>query len=320
MTTLNIAVIGAGQLGSRHLQGVKKAQIPMIIYVLDESEKSLAVCRQRYDEIAENKLVEQVFFTTQWTTLPDHIDLAVVATGSKPRCAIIHELVEKHHCRQLILEKFLFPKMNQYDEISELFRQNNVQAWVNCSRRYFDCYHKLKQLLLNDGPINFVMKGKNWGLCCNSIHFIDLFAYLCGTTQIKFDCSGIDSQIYESKRPGYIEMSGTIKGTADNDSTLQLSSYVEYDGMNKLMIQSQKHSVEIFEAKNKMIVDGVEQEMNISYQSDLTGRYISDLFNNHTLPLASYEESAYLHQLILPCFQELYNKNTGTQSDLCPIT
>jgi hypothetical protein len=320
MTTTNIAIIGAGQLGSRHLQGLKKAQVPMNIYVLDASKEALAICEQRYNEIAKNELVEHILFTTQWESLPDSIDIAIVATGSKPRCAIIYELVKNYHCHQLILEKFLFPTMNQYDEISKLFRQNKVQAWVNCSRRYFDGYHILRQLLINDGPIHLVMKGKNWGLCCNSIHFIDLFAYLSGAKQIDFDCSGIDSEIYESKRSGYIEMTGTIKGIADNGSTLQLSSYAEYESNVSLTMKSQHHDVKIFEGQNKMVVDGIEHEMNMTFQSNLTGKYIEDLLCNKTLPLATYEESANLHLQVLPHFQEIYNKITGTQSDLCPIT
>ena len=320
MTETTIAVIGAGQLGSRHLQGLKKAQIQMNIHVLDASEESLSVCRQRYNDIPDNELVKKIQFTTQWESLPDVIDIAIVATGSTPRCSIIHELVEKHHCRRLILEKFLFPKMSQYDEIASLFQEHDVKAWVNCSRRYFTVYQDLRDLLIQDGPIDFLMKGKNWGLCCNSIHFIDLFAYLTGEKNIHFDCSGIDPHINESKRPGYIEMTGTIKGKSDNGSTLQLGSYSDFEGGTTFSIESKHHKVEIFEGQNKIVVDGSEQAMNLSYQSDLTGKYIEDLVNKHQLVLATFTESANLHQQILPYFLDIYNKITGLQSDLCPIT
>lgn len=320
MPITNIAIIGAGQLGSRHLQGLKKAKIPMNIYVLDASTDSLKTGEQRYQEIADNDLIGKIVFTTQWNEMPESIDLAIVATSSKPRCAIIHELVEKHHCHMLILEKFLFPKMSDYDEITTLFRKNNVQAWVNCSRRFFACYQKLKELLANDGPLTFVIEGKNWGLCCNSIHMIDLFAFLSGAKHINFDCSGIDSTLYESKRSGYIEMTGTIKGVADNGSYAQISSFAETDGQGKLTISSKHHKVEIYEGLNKMTKDGIEEPMNMSYQSDLTGKYVEELLTTHSLPLASYEESANLHQQILPHFLHIYNQLKGIDSDLCPIT
>lgn len=320
MTTTNIAIIGAGQLGSRHLQGLKKASVPMNIYVLDASTESLEICEQRYKEIADNNLIEKIVFTTQWDEIPASIDIAIVATGSKPRCAIIHELVEKHQCHMLILEKFLFPKMSDYDDISRLFQNNEVRAWVNCNRRYFACYQKLREVLVNDGPITFIMEGENWGLCCNSIHQIDLFAFLSGTKKISFDCSGIDHILYESKRAGYIEMTGTIKGIAENGSSLQISSFAEFDGTGKLSIKSQHHYVEIFEGLNKMYIDGMEEPMNMSYQSNLTDKYVEDLLSTHSLPLASYEESANLHQQILPLLLQIYNKLKGIDSNLCPIT
>lgn len=320
MTPQNIAIIGAGQLGSRHLQGLKKAQIPMNIYVLDESQEALKICEQRYKEIADNNLIEKIDFTSIWDRIPLTIDIAIVATGSKPRCKIIHELVEKHHCRALILEKFLFPTMHDYNDITELFLKYKIQAWVNCCRRYFSCYQKIRELLINDGPIHFLLEGKNWGLCCNSIHQIDIFSFICGEKHISFESSGIDKIIYESKRPGYIEMTGTIKGITDKGSTLSLSSYSEYTGPNKLLIQSQNHNIEIYEGVNKMIIDGKEELMDIRYQSDLTGKYIEDIIFTHSLPLTSYEESAMLHQQILPHFIDIYNNITGTHHDMCPIT
>ena len=59
----NIAIIGAGQLGSRHLQGLKKAQAPMNIYVLDANNDSLKICEQRYNEIADNNLIGEIIFS-----------------------------------------------------------------------------------------------------------------------------------------------------------------------------------------------------------------------------------------------------------------
>ena len=46
-----ILLIGAGQLGSRHLQGLLKFQKKQFIYVLDRSEDSLTVAKKRAAEI-----------------------------------------------------------------------------------------------------------------------------------------------------------------------------------------------------------------------------------------------------------------------------
>lgn len=320
MQILNIALIGAGQLGSRHLQGLKKAQVQMNIYVVDACEESLKISELRYNEVEDNPLIQQIVFTTKMEELPQHIDLAVIATSSKPRAAIIRSLVEQHQCKQFILEKVLFPKLSEYDEISQLFIDNGVRAWVNCARRYFDFYQKLRAILINDGPIDFKIEGKNWGLCCNSIHMIDLFAYLSGETQIQFDCGEIDPKIYESKRSGYIEMTGTIRGTTSQGSRLQISSYEEYEGELHITLQSQSHQAEIFEGRKTMMIDGEQETLLIPFQSEMTGKYVEELTRTQQLPLATFEESVLLHKQILPHFIHIYNKIKGVQSDLCPIT
>ena len=54
----NIAIIGAGQLGSRHLQGLKLAKLPIKIQVVDSSAESLAVAKSRYEEVVTNHKVQ----------------------------------------------------------------------------------------------------------------------------------------------------------------------------------------------------------------------------------------------------------------------
>lgn len=45
-----IAVIGAGQLGSRHLQGLKLSKLKSDIWVVDNNSNSLQIAQQRYEE------------------------------------------------------------------------------------------------------------------------------------------------------------------------------------------------------------------------------------------------------------------------------
>ena len=57
-----VAVIGAGQLGSRHLQGLKVASSPMEITVMDSNEDSLKIAKERYDAVSSigEKVVKYV--------------------------------------------------------------------------------------------------------------------------------------------------------------------------------------------------------------------------------------------------------------------
>lgn len=48
----NIIIIGAGQLGSRHLQGVLKSTYALNVTVVDPSEESLNTARERAEKIS----------------------------------------------------------------------------------------------------------------------------------------------------------------------------------------------------------------------------------------------------------------------------
>lgn len=54
MFMYHIAIIGAGQLGSRHLQGLKRAQIPMKIQVVNNALQALEVAEERYEQVDPN--------------------------------------------------------------------------------------------------------------------------------------------------------------------------------------------------------------------------------------------------------------------------
>ena len=46
-----VLLVGAGQLGSRYLQGLAKVSIPLEIHVLDISESSLRIAEARWNEV-----------------------------------------------------------------------------------------------------------------------------------------------------------------------------------------------------------------------------------------------------------------------------
>ena len=50
----NNLVVGAGQIGSRHLQAILKLDIKQTIYILDPSTNSLEISKERANEIPNN--------------------------------------------------------------------------------------------------------------------------------------------------------------------------------------------------------------------------------------------------------------------------
>ena len=46
-----IVLIGAGQLGSRHLQGLAKCKLPISIEVVEKSNSAINTAKERFEEI-----------------------------------------------------------------------------------------------------------------------------------------------------------------------------------------------------------------------------------------------------------------------------
>ena len=79
-----ILISGAGQIGSRHLQGLMKLNFPSKIYVVDPSIKSLALSESRLKEVKNIAPFIDVSFFSELPKL-GKIDLAIIATTSDIR-------------------------------------------------------------------------------------------------------------------------------------------------------------------------------------------------------------------------------------------
>lgn len=321
----NIAIIGAGQLGSRHLQGLKTANIEMSISIVDNNTKSLETAKERYEEVETNPLIHNVNYLANINELPMSLNLVIIATSSFPRAAITETLLKTKKIKNIVFEKFLFPRISNYEYISQLLIEYNVNAWVNCPRRMFPCYEEIKYLLKDTQDIHFSVIGGNWGLGCNSIHFIDVFSWIIGETDYTLDLSLLDQTIQESKRNGYIEFTGTMNGQYNSGKRFILTSNANDSSPTVFSIKTNDYDIIIEESKGKYSIvhkNGQIKEhcMNLLYQSQLTGVLAEEILEKGNCVLTGFPESSVLHVNFLNPILEFYNIITKLNTDICPIT
>lgn len=314
-----VVVIGAGQLGSRHLQGLKVAASPLTITVVDSSQESLKVAKGRYEAVPAIGEKEAVF-TDNTNQLPSTIDLVVVATSSKPRASIVKSLLNHSAVKNLILEKVLFPKLEDYDEIESLLRTKGVKCWVNCPRRMFGSYQEIKKNLTCSEPINMEYIGKEWGLCCNAMHFIDVFMYLTGEESYILDTNEIEPEIVESKRNGYVEMNGTLSIKTLKGNTLKLTSSKSLQGTPFVDIKNGLNYIALDEIQGELTIEGKTAKVATPFQSQMTGLVADMIFSTGYCPLTCYGESAKYHRVFIKEMLSKYNAILNKVSDNLPIT
>lgn len=314
-----VSIIGCGQLGSRHLQGLKTAQTELDIWVMDTNEESLRLARDRYETI-QSTTTKQIHYVERIEDLPSEIDLVINASSSRPRAEIIKSLLKHKTIKYLILEKFLFTKLSEYDEIAHLLSEKGVKCWVNCPRRMWDSYREIKKVINNAKPVSLEKRGMNWGMCCNSVHYIDIWMYLSNTDKYDIDLHEVEPIVYNSKRNGYIELFGCEHFNTAKGDTLTLGSYHDFEGDNFIAIQNGDNEIILDEQTGVWILHGERHEARTPYQSSLSGILADSILHNGECSLTPYAISANYHKPYLKEVMNFVNKIKGQNSDSCPIT
>lgn len=313
-----ILIAGAGQLGSRHLQGVKTSKYELDIWVYDLSDESLKVAEERYNQVDSNN--KSVHFVNTLEVVPSEIDVVIVASSSKPRAAIVSAILASKAVKYMVLEKFLFPRLSEYEEIGSLIKQKQVKTWVNCPRRMWKGYEIIKQMIDKSKPIECLYEGGEWGMCCNTIHFVDAFMYLNGMNHFSVNLNGLIQEVVDSKRAGYVEVHGTEVFTTANGSVLKLTSLPDYKGESHLVIRNGNTAIEYNEGKGLITFNGERITVSVHYQSGLSGILVDELIETGMCRLASYDQSASYHIAYLSEITPFINRIKGWKSDSCPIT
>ena len=321
-----IILIGAGQLGSRHLQGLAKSGIEISIEIVEPFDKSREVAQQRYEEIETNSKVKSIAFFESIDELSDEIDIAIIATNADVRSKIIKELFSKKKVKNLILEKVLFQTVEEYHKVEKLLEETSTKCWVNHPRRMFPFYQALKNEIKDSGQISYMVQGGAWGLGCNGLHFIDHLAFLSDDTELKIDNDFLHPHIYESKRANHIEFNGLLKGRIGNHifslysdkepvptsitiTTDTLTAFIdEVNGYTRIARKSNDWKWE--ESTQKIVY----------FQSELTNVVIEDIIATGNCALPTYDEAMKLHIPFLQALLTHMKSVDGQIYTLCPIT
>ena len=319
-------IIGAGELGSRHLQGLLKFDKKQIIYVLDTSKSSLNIAKERASEIEFEHTIKYI---TDWDNIPSELDLVIVATGASVRSKVVTKLLTICNVKNLVLEKILFQDVESYSGIRELITNTNTATLVNHPRRMFKHYKEIKNVITeSDENVSFQVFGGNWDLACNALHFIDLFSFLSQSEVKSIDFEGIDNNIIKSKRLNCIEFTGTLKGVLKNGNDFNICSLEgDYEDItisvltksNRWIIQEGSAQKIIHLSKENNFNENITPFIN-EFQSNLTTRIINDLLVEGKTTLPSYDDACSSHIPFIKGALIRYSEITGINTNICPIT
>jgi predicted dehydrogenase len=325
----NYLLVGAGQLGTRHLQAlVGNAHQPTTIQVVDPFEASLVMARERAEAVENSDGYVELSYLRKLEHVLPIIDFSVISTNANCRLDVIEQLLTKSSVRYLLLEKVLFQSADQLNQALDLIERVGTDAYVNCPRRMYPIYRELREHLKDAKRVVLTVEGDDWGLACNAIHFIDLWAFLTGCTDYEVDVSALGSTILDSKRAGYKEVTGILRGYAAGHAFHLNSRALDSADKKplKVRIETEQLAIDVLESKGICrIVDlakhsELEQSFSIPYQSQLTHLVADSLLQHGRCELTPFKESAALHKPLLKALLAFFNEYDDVVRDHCPIT
>jgi hypothetical protein len=318
-----ILIIGAGQLGSRHLQGVMSSENHIDITVIDPSNESLNNARKCEKEAVFGNEKSTVSYLNGIPKSQEEYYVGIIATTAGVRAKVTQELLENNQVKHIIFEKVLFQKQDEYQTVSGLLAKYNTQGWVNCPRRIYPTYQNIKELLSDEVEIEMEVVGNSWGLACNSVHFIDLYAYLATVNEFSISTKGLDRQLLKSKRNGFYEVTGKLQGITEKGrfelicgEGEQVNCTVNLKTPNLDIHINEIEGFYTYKRAGKTI-----KEKHIGlYQSQLSGLNVDELILSNSSSLTSFKESCAIHLPFIKSIQEHFESSLGEKLTACPIT
>ena len=291
MKNKKILIIGLGKIGSNHLKAIERFKKKIEIYVL---EKKLN------DENFLNKKINLIKNLNNNHTY----DLVIISTNSTERFSLFLELVKKNNVKNIIFEKFVFFKKEQFMKTFEVLKKKKINVWVNCLRREISIFHKIKRKIKGDFVLTY--KSKNWGLGCNSIHFVDLFCFLSNTAKSLIKRSDLSKKIYKSRRKGYMEFKGLIEFKIKNSKL-----FIQDDKINnnKVFKITTNKNVFSFNSKENILTELNIKNSNLKkYKCEepkvslISYNIIKKIFKKQKVNLVTLKESFLHHKILIDIF------------------
>ena len=315
----NVAIVGAGQLGSRYLQGLVKCSILLHIWIVDPNSASLSLAHQRWREAGGEQSRHRLEMISSVFLLPKCLDLALITTSADVREAVVVGLSAHAKVKYWVLEKVLAQSASSLDVLLRM-TVDSAGSWVNTPRRMMSWYKKLHATLIDQLPLRVHVGDSHWGLACNAIHFIDMLAWWTNTNSVDIDIQGLDPTWIPSKRKGFLEVTGILKAHYADGSTLVLESGLKGQKM-VIQVETSQGTWTINEAEG--IATGPEGQQilgRIEFQSEMSTQLVDLILTTGSCDLPTLASSVQIHRPFLQAMLDHWNRFGFDNNLSVPVT
>ena len=300
-----ITIIGVGNIGYRYLESLINNNFCGGIILIEPNKVEL---EKKVKKLSINKEIS--------ITLKDKINyevfksnLIIISTTSFYRFDLLNQIIKGGYHGKLLLEKFLFPNQELMDKGINLLRNYPNNIYVNQWMRrtsFKDLMIKYKY----DLKIIRV-KGTEWGMLCNSVHFLDLFIEIFKNNDFVFKKSeSFCDEICDSKRSGFNEFKGKLVFYSEiNGLQIELIDQNNKYSLGKIYIDflcNTNNKKFIYEAPYLLDLNN-EEKFYIPFLSEYSYFMIMDILEERNPLIPSFANSQKHHQLLLSALKQIVN-------------
>jgi predicted dehydrogenase len=312
---MKVAIIGCGNLGSRHAESLAKHKDVESISIVDPSDSGLRIT---LDRIMSTGYEGSISCFKNLSDVSGPFDLAVISTSSAERLKSLDTLIQNADPKNVLLEKLLAANAYDLAGIRDIASKSLSRFWVNCPMPFFSHYQTIQEncaIKHSSTPLEYSVRGSNFGLVSNSIHYLDHFSVLTGrqVEQITLepDCSVIDS-----KRTGYKELIGRLTAQTDSGDVLRVSYSSQSD--------PQLLEIEISNGEDRWLVNEIDMHIQhfrngesaysssivTPFQSDLTHKSLERIKLGESPMWGDFATSLHLHKLLFEAISGFFGSTS----------
>jgi hypothetical protein len=320
-----IALIGCGNIGSRHLQALVKLPFSTEISIVEPNKNAQRVGLERLNQMKNNNKKQNIFWYSSINELKDKFDVVIIATTAKDRIKVINKLLKMGNTRFLI-EKIVCQSLSEYNILLKNIKKNNAKGWVNTNMPYFKTYQNIKKYFKNSERIHISLTtAGHYGLGTNAIHYLDFFCWFTNNYKITLDGKFLFNKLFSNKRGiKLVEFAGMLSGENKDGSTITLNFIPNSDLPLILNIYGNNNKHLLIDEVAEKTWNILDKKSNFSYNyehtSGLTTKIISDIIKKDDCKLTTVENSFYIHKELFRIFNAHIEKITHKRKKICPIT
>jgi|694.fasta_scaffold26812_7 hypothetical protein len=323
MKKIVVLVVGLGNIGYRHLQSILKINCYLELYLIDKNLNNLLLIRNKIKKLDKKKKIKILSINKEIVRIKKTIDIVIISTNSDVRYGVLRKIIKNNIIKYIILEKFLFQSVRNYFSAVNLLKK--IKTFVHCPLRNYPSFQYAKKISLKKKLLRMSVYQNNLGICCNSIHYLDLFSYLTNSNSFTLVKNNLQKRVYSSKRRNFIEFKGQLLINDKKKSYLSINDNINYSDniiiileYQNLIIQFEflyKKKIILLKRKNKII-----KKFVLPYTSESTKLYVNDILSRGKCDLPNFTSSSKQHIFLLKVFLKHYNIVKRKRINVCPIT